>query len=191
MSPRAGLDIGRVLEVAAQIADGHGLDEVTLAGLAKELQVRSPSLYNHFDGLPDLRRRLAIYGMKKLHDAMAAAADGRTQDEAVYAVAKAYVDFARRHPGLYDALVRAADWADPETQQAAARPVQLMVRIVAAYGLEGDDAVHAVRGLRSVFHGFASLEKSGNYNMPVDPEDSLRFLIDIFLWGLRAMAEMK
>ena len=188
---RMGLNLERILQAAAEIADSHGLDEVTLALLAKKLNVRSPSLYNHIEGLPWLRQQLACYGIKKLNSILTFAAVGRSQDEAVHAIAKAYVDFVREHPGLYDATVRTPEWSDPETQKVAGETVELLARVFQAYGLEGDDAVHVVRGLRSMVHGFASLEQTGNFNIPIDANVSLRILIDFFLEGIRSAAAKK
>ena len=51
MSPRAGLDTRMIVIRAAEIADEQGIEEVTLAALAAKLGVRSPSLYNHVNGL--------------------------------------------------------------------------------------------------------------------------------------------
>jgi AcrR family transcriptional regulator len=187
MSPRAGLDLGTILHTAAEIADTAGLDEVTLTMLARKLKVRSPSLYNHIDGLPGLRKKLALYGMKWLNDTMKLAAVGRSQDDAVHAMASAYAAFVRAHPGLYDATMRAPDWQDAEIQQAGGDSVDLVVRVLQAYGLQGDAAVHTVRGMHSLLHGFASLERSRAFNMPIDSDVSLRMLIDTYLAGIRAI----
>src|SRR5215472_13481724 len=62
MPGRAGLDTATVVRAAAELADASGLDSLTLAGLAEHLGVRVPSLYNHVEGLPGLRRSLALYG---------------------------------------------------------------------------------------------------------------------------------
>jgi hypothetical protein len=35
--------------------------------------------------------------------------------------------------------------------------------VLAAYELSGPDAIHAARGLRSVVHGFATLEASDGF----------------------------
>lgn len=188
---RVKLDMQIILQTASEIADTEGLDEVTLASLSKKLGIRSPSLYNHVDGLPGLRHQLAMHGMKRLNEAMTYAAVGRSQDDAVHAIAKAYITFAREHPGLYDALVRTPDWQHEETQKIAAQPVELLVRVLSAYGLEGDAAVHTVRGLHSLLHGFASLEQTGNFNIPIDPDYSLQLLIDFFLKGIRSYGESK
>ncbi len=55
MARSVGIDRARVVEVAAELADANGLDQLTLAQVAARLGVRLPSLYNHVDGLPGLR----------------------------------------------------------------------------------------------------------------------------------------
>lgn len=183
--PRMKLDVQMIIQAAADIADKEGLNEVTLASLSKKLGIRSPSLYNHVDGLNGVRHKLALYGMNQLNEALTYAAIGRSQDEAIYEIAQAYIRFAREHPGLYDALVRMPDWNHEETNKVARVPVDLLVRVLQAYGLVGDAAIHTVRGLHSLLHGFASLEQTGNFNIPIDPDYSLQLLIDFFLKGIR------
>src|SRR5690606_31675869 len=82
MSPRIGLDLPAVLRAAAELADQRGIDSVTLASLSRKLSIRPPSLYNHVDGLGDLRKKLAVYGLRQLHDALSRAAVGRSGDDA-------------------------------------------------------------------------------------------------------------
>ncbi len=107
MSPRMGLDLPAILQAATEIADQQGLENVSLAGLANKLDVRSPSLYNHVNGLPGLRKKMAVYGIGLLTADMRHAAVGRSGDEALRAIARAYVSFVRKHPGLYEATLRA------------------------------------------------------------------------------------
>lgn len=58
MTPRPGLDLDTILQATTKMADTQGIDEVTLASLAKTLNIRPPSLYNHINGLPALRKSL-------------------------------------------------------------------------------------------------------------------------------------
>jgi hypothetical protein len=53
------------------------------------------------------------------------------------------------------------------------------------YGLTGEDAVHAVRVLRSAMHGFVSLELMGGFGLPLNLDESFRRLIQMFIDGLR------
>jgi hypothetical protein len=49
----------------------------------------------------------------------------------------------------------------------------------------GDDAVHAVRGLRALVHGFVTLETAGGFGFPLDRDESFRRLLATFAAGLR------
>ncbi|WP_028551482.1 TetR/AcrR family transcriptional regulator [Paenibacillus sp. UNC451MF] len=189
MSPRNGLDLHTVLQAAAEMADSQGLDEITLASLAQKLDIKSPSLYNHVNGLPGLRKKLAVYGLDQLLDVMTRAAVGQSGAAAVHAISEAYISFARTHPGLYDATLRAPDAADTEIQKVGGDIVDLAVRVLHAYDLKGDAAIHVVRGLRSLLHGFASLEQRGGFGLLLDLDVSFRLLIDTFLAGIEAMKQ--
>ena len=182
--PKIGLDISFIIEAAGEIADQHGVQEVTLASLAKKLGIRPPSLYNHFDGLTGLRKKLAIYGIDKLYEVMADAAIGVSGTEAVIAVSQAYVNFARKHPGIYEATLLAPDPEDVDVQRAGAKIVDLSVRVLQAYHLEGEQDLHAVRGLRSILHGFSALEQKGGFKMALDLNESLLIILKAFLAGI-------
>jgi hypothetical protein len=74
---------------------------------------------------------------------------------------------------------------DEDVQLAGSKVVEITVRILQAYRLEGDTALHAVRGLRSILHGFSSLEKSGGFKMALDLDESLEIIIKAFIIGIR------
>jgi AcrR family transcriptional regulator len=184
--PRAGLDPDAVVGAAAALADAEGLDAVTLARLASDLGVRSPSLYAHIGGLDDLRRRLAARGARELAAALQAAAAGRAAGDALLAIAHAYRDYARRHPGLYAAIQPAPNPDDPDAVAAAGQVVGVVVAVLRGYGIEGDDAIHATRIIRSALHGFVSLEAAGGFGLPVDLDDTFARLVATLDRGLSA-----
>ncbi|MFD2612648.1 TetR/AcrR family transcriptional regulator [Paenibacillus gansuensis] len=188
MSPRIGLDPESVLAAAAELADEQGFEAVTLATLAQKLSIRPPSLYNHIQGLPDLRVKLAVYGIDRLHTALEEAIQGREGDEAVFALSEAYITFARRHPGLYAASQRHHNRKETGIQLAAERTFQLVGSVLKeAYGLKGDTAIHAMRGLRSVLHGFASLEREGGFGIGLSVDESLKVITAAFIAGMRTL----
>jgi AcrR family transcriptional regulator len=178
--PRAGLAADRVVEAAAAIADAEGLDALTLARLAAELGVQSPSLYAHVAGLPDLRRRLAARGARELAQTLGAAAAGRAAGDALAGIAAAYRDYAREHPGTYTAAQRAGD-LDPAD---GAPVVEVVLAVLRGYGLEGDDAVHAARIVRSALHGFAALETGEGFGIPLDLDETFARLVTVLDQGL-------
>ncbi|MGF7089053.1 AcrR family transcriptional regulator [Kroppenstedtia sanguinis] len=166
------------------MADAQGLDAVSLASLARELGVRSPSLYNHVEGLPDLRIQLAVHGYRCLHRAMTEAVVGRAGDDALHRMGDAYLTFAREHPGLYEATFR-SDPRDTSVKEAGSPIVDLILQVLEVYDLDEETALHVVRGLRSILHGFTSLEQVGGFRLPLDLDVSFHLLIDAYLTGVR------
>ncbi len=187
--PRIGLDLPTLLQTATDIADELGLEAVTLASVAQKLQIRSPSLYNHVNGLPDLRRHLAFRGLALLKERFDRALEGKSGDDAVRAFSQAYLSFAREHPGLYEAIQRAPEPDDDALKQAMGEIVGYAVRALEGYGLRGDPAIHAVRAIRSLLHGFASLERQGGFGMPLDLDVTFRLMVETFLAGVKAMKD--
>lgn len=180
MALRAGLDRATVVRAAAELADEEGLDALTLGSLARRLGVRTPSLYNHVAGLPGLRRDLALLGIRELGRRLGRAAIGTSGDAAISALAMAYRDFARERPGLYTAALHAPDPADRELGTAAQEVVEIILAVLAPYGLHDDAAIHAVRALRSLAHGFVSLEAAGGFGIPLDLDESFQRLIGMY-----------
>ena len=183
--PRAGLSAAAVVRAAAALADADGLEALTLARIAASVGVRTPSLYNHVGGLDDVRRRIALAALRELGDALRDAAVGRAGDDALTAMAHAYRTYARAHPGRYAATQRAPATADADLTDAARGAVDVLLAILRGYGLEGDDAIHAARGVRSALHGFVALETGGGFGIPVDLDESFDRMIAALARGVR------
>jgi AcrR family transcriptional regulator len=191
MRPRAGLDRATVVRAAAvrldkAMAEGKaGAEGLTLKALADDLGVKPPSLFNHVDGMDDLRRELTLLCLRECYVIFARATIGKAAEDAVWALADAYRDFVHRRPGLYSAMQWPSDPGDAEVQEASRELIGLVIAVLSDFGLQGDDALHAVRGLRSIVHGFASLEMAGGFGLPLDCDESYRRLIDFFIVYLR------
>jgi AcrR family transcriptional regulator len=165
------------------MADDAG-GEVTFAALARHFGVRAPSLYNHVAGQDGLRRELALLGMHELGQRITQAAIGRSGDEAVIAIAHAYRRFALERPGLYAASIHAPDPDDDELTAASDAIVSVLVTIMATYDLHRDDAIHAIRGLRALMHGFVALEVAGGFGIPLNLDESFDRAVRAVIAGL-------
>ena len=185
--PRVGLDSEVVVETAAALADARGLQALTLAALADRLGIRAPSLYAHVTGMEDLRNRLAAYGSVQLTAALSHAVAGRAGADALRALADTYRAYAHEHPGTYAAIQRAPD--DPASPHgyAAAELVAVIVAALSGYGLQGDDAIHAVRIVRATLHGFVTLEQIGGFAMDVAVDESYARAVRILDHALAAL----
>ena len=184
--PRAGLTPQRVVEEAGAVADAAGLDRLTLAAVAERFGVAIPSLYKHVRGLDGLRRDLAVLAVRELTAVLSRAAVGRAGRDALHAMADAYRAYATAHPGRYAASVRAPDPGDSEHLAAAADALDIFFAVLAGYGVRGDDAIDAIRGLRAAMHGFVTLEAGGGFGMPHSVDASYHRLVDALDTALTA-----
>ena len=189
MARSVGIDRAGVVSAAAELADARGLEALTLAAVAEQLRVRLPSLYNHVDGLGGLRRELAHLGARELAERLRSAAVGVAGESALLALANAYRAYILEHPGRYAATVRSPDEDDHELQRLARSLIDTFRAVLASYGFEGDDAIHAIRGLRSVVHGFAALELAGGFGLRLDRDESFGRLLRAYLAGLAQSVE--
>jgi AcrR family transcriptional regulator len=175
--PRAGLTETRVIEEAERILDEVGLTSLTLAALAKRLKVRQPSLYKHIAGMDGLQRSIALRAKNELAGVLGRAAVGRARGDAIVSMSHAYRAWALEHPGRYATTQRAPVPGDVEDETATANVVRIAFDVMAGYELRDDDAVDAIRALRSALHGFVLLEAGNGFGMPVDVDRSFDRLV--------------
>jgi AcrR family transcriptional regulator len=183
---RRGLTREGVIDAAGTLADREGLEHLTLARLAAQLGVRSPSLYNHANGLADVRAALAAASLRDVHAAVQSAVAGRSGEEAVLAAATAYRRYAREHPGRYAAIQRAPADGSEEVEPAAA-VIELFQRVLEPWAMSPDEAIHAIRALRSAMHGFVELERIGGFGIDLSTDESYDRLVRTLVAGFGTM----
>ena len=123
-----------------------------------------------------------------LADAFADAAIGKAGADAVVALAQAFRAYIKANPGLYLAGQDVTDLTagdDAALRAAMDRSVRIVAAVMASFGLEGDDALHAVRALRATVHGFATLEIAGGFGLPLDCDESFRRLVQVLILGMQ------
>lgn len=169
---------------AAALADERGLDFVTLANLAERLNVRAPSLYNHIESVDELQHQLSLFALQALGDEIARAAIGRSGAAGLITIANAYRAFAKQHPGMYAATLRSLRPDDVARRNIADHTLDVLRAVLAPFHLDDDRSVHAMRGFRSLVHGFVSLEAMHEFGLPQNIEESFQFVIRSLLAGL-------
>ena len=160
--PRAGLTSASVTEAGADLVDEMGFDQLSMGLLADRLGVRTPSLYKHVANQAELAHSIAVLAMTELADAIGDAIQGRAGKDALVAGATAMRTFAREHPGRY-AAGNAAQLNGPDDPLLAAsrRVMGSWGAMLHGYHLEPSQEIHALRMLRSMLHGFLTLESGG------------------------------
>lgn len=178
-----------ILRVSRDIVNREGYDALTLARVANVLKIKTPSLYNHLSGLDDLRKELALDALRKLNKRVTQSAVGRSGDEALKAIGFAFIHFMKENPGLYGATLIALDLQDPDIERESSAIVSIILKVLEPYHFGKEKAIHLVRGLRALAHGFSTLEHQGGFQIKVPLEDSISIAFDTFIKGMMTMNE--
>jgi AcrR family transcriptional regulator len=185
--PRAGLAPVSVTEAGAALADEVGFAGLSMGLLAERLGVKTPSLYKHVDGLADLAHRIAVLSATELGDAIRDATQGRAGSAALAAAAQAMRTYVKQHPGRY-AAANAARSSGPDDPLAGAstRLLASLSAVLRGYDLDPGQEIHALRTLRSMLHGFATLEVDGGFRFDTDVNESFDWMINLIDQGLQS-----
>lgn len=190
MSTKRGLDTQTILNAAADLAEEKGLENVSLLQVAEKLGVKSPSLYNHLSGLQELSLGIARLALARLGETICNAAVGRSKDDALMEIARAYRRFAKENPELYKAILRFPAYEDSNIQEAGHAIVRILYQVMEPYHFSKEGTIHFVRGFRSALHGFVSLEEAGFFqDAEADADESFERLISRLISTLNTVEE--
>ncbi|MFC4531555.1 TetR/AcrR family transcriptional regulator [Sphaerisporangium dianthi] len=181
---RAGLSPDAVVDIALRIIDEEGTAAVTLSAVAARAGVATPSLYKHVRNLAELNDLVTVRVMDELADRLREALLGRSGDQALRALMDAYRAYVVANPGRYAAMIQTAPPEGSARAKAGETLVEILLAALRGYGLEGADAIHAVRCLRAAAHGFAVLESADGFGLPVGLDDTYDLLIHMITAGL-------
>jgi len=160
-----------LLKAAERVLERGGLQGLTLRAVAREAGVSHAAPTHHFDDLTGLVSELAAIGFRQFNAAMAAAdSSGPSMLEKAMARAKAYVAYARAHPGMYGLMFRTErlDMTRPALHEAAHASFAGLAGAIgasrhehiAAEALSLDQAAAIARAW-SLVHGFTMLLLDG------------------------------
>ena len=172
------LDRESVLEVAWDLANREGIENVSIKRIADELEIRSPSLYNHIKDLSDVMSEVAARTANLFADSlekiMADAEPVKNSKEGLRKFILGYKNFAHRHKGVYHLLVSAPS----ENEKPRLASERILKGCLTALSLKvlNSEAIHQIRILRSVLHGFVSLERGNGFGLPESVDESFQIL---------------
>ena len=174
-----------IVTTARRLAEAEGWDAVTTRRLSTEIEYSQPVLYKHFAGMDQIAEAVALDGFGEFVDAIR---DARSQPgtavEALTRVARAYLDFAREHPALYDAMFTRATTlhfaAEDTPAQLAAAFTELRIGIAAI--ADGHDADTLTEVFWAGLHGLVTLTRAGRLRAGYE-SDHIGLLVDRFTGG--------
>jgi AcrR family transcriptional regulator len=147
---RAGLDVEAVLEEARTLSQREGIEQLTMRRLAERLGVAPNSLYSHFADKSAL--------LEALMDSLLADVEVPVVDRADWREALLELMRSTRHFLLANADLIPQFLSRPRRGPNAIRLGEATLTLLAQAGLEGVEAVDALRILLVYTFGFAAQE---------------------------------
>jgi hypothetical protein len=116
-----------------------------------------------------------------------AALDNKSGREALVGMAEMYRQFAGDHPGIYPLILRAPAPDEEEFAAITSKSLNTIMLVFSSFGITGDEALHGIRGFRSLLHGFISLEQVGGFGLPLDLDESYALLTNMIIDGFETL----
>ncbi len=184
-----------LVEAALMLIETKGPTGFTLSEAAKQAGVTPAAVYRHFEGREDLIAEAARQGYEIFADLMQFAYDkGQPSALAAFeATGRAYLAFARKHPGHYIAMVESGISVDRTPELAAishrARGVLERAARELSQHIPADKRPPASMFSAHIWalsHGVVELfaRNSPGTQSPFPPEDLLETGIGIYLRGI-------
>ncbi|MGX9791820.1 TetR/AcrR family transcriptional regulator [Mycobacterium sp. MMS18-G62] len=171
-----------IVTTARKLAEAEGWDAVTTRRLSSEIEYSQPVLYKHFSGMEHIADAVAIDGFGELAEAIQAArSSAGAATDTLTRIARAYLDFARDNPAVYDAMftrattLRFAAQDTPPQLKAAFAELRHAVGVVA----DEQDADALTELFWAALHGLVALTRAGRLRPGYDSE-RLQLLVDEF-----------
>lgn len=181
MVQKRNLTKEKIVQTAFLLADEIGLNQITFQKIAKKLNIKYPSLYNHFTNIEDLKSKMTIYFLNNLNSELMKRLIGKSGENAIREFAYVYIEFARKNKSGYMLYMNI-----PSTENAEVTPLlnetnAIIHKILDFYIKDNTFVIHKSRALKSLLHGFVSLSSHGYFQTPVNIEESFQLMINDFI----------
>ena len=186
---RIGMDANTIISRATQMANQMGMENMTLKMLADDLGVKTPSLYNHIDGLEDLKMQLMIYGWKQMEERIIQSVIGISGYDAIKAGCYAFYEYATENPGIFNAMLWYNKSQNAETMEATSGVFSVLFKITSSLNISEENCNHIIRTLRGFLEGFSLLVNNGAFGNPISISDSFELSVNVLVEGIKTLEE--
>jgi hypothetical protein len=138
--------------------------------LSDDIGFTQPVLYSHFaGGKADIVLAVALEGFVQMANEVDAAVGALKGAPAVRAAAKAYLEFARLQPAVYEAMFSLPIGVEFGTESTGPEQRAAFSALLAVFG-DGDDAGVVTEVFWSTLHGVSTLDAAGR--LPYDAREA-------------------
>ena len=159
--------------------------------ISDELNVKSPSLYNHISSLDDVKNKLMVYGWKQLENKMIDSAVGVTGYEALNNMSNVFYDYATNNKGIFTAMLWYNKYESDEKQNATTRLFNMLFKIMKSLNITDENINHIIRTLRGFLEGFSLLVNNNAFGNQISIKESFDLSLEIIMNGIKSLEGVK
>ena len=176
-----------IITTSAGLSNEVGLNNLSLKMIAEELNIKSPSLYNHISSLDEIKEKLMIYGWKELGEKATESAVGVAGYEALRNMCYAFYDYATSNKGVFTAMLWYNKFESKEKNEATTKLFSLLFRVLQPLNISNNNIEHIIRTLRGFLEGFVLLVNNNAFGNPISIKESFDLSLDIIFNGMKSL----
>ncbi len=178
-----------IIETSARLANEVGLENLSLKMIAKELGIKSPSLYNHFASLNDIKLEIMNYGWRNVGEKMIDSISGVTGYEALRNMCRTYYEYAIENKGVFTAMLWYNMYDNEENFDATKRLHEIIFQIMRPLNISEENIKHSVRLTRGFLEGFSLLVNNEAFGDSLSIDESFDLSMEILIHGVKSLEE--
>ncbi len=178
MIKKRNLTKEKIITTVLILAQEIGLHHVSFPRIAERLEIKPPSLYNHFKNMDDVKVATAIYLYKELNTQLEAAIEKKKGAEAIQLYAHVYRDFAYENYAVYELLNWMPSPRNNDLLTVARESLHIIKDLIAEQVSNQKRLLIMSRIFRSQLHGFITLKQLGYFQKAeVSDEETFETMI--------------
>lgn len=189
MIQKRNLTKEKIIETTFLLADEIGLNQISFQKIAEKLNIKYPSLYNHYENIEDLKIKMTIYFLSNLNSELMKRLIGKSGENAIREFSDVYREFAVENKSGYRLYMNIPSTENEEVKRLSKEINNIIHKILEFYNKDNEFITHKSRALRSLLHGFVSLSSHGYFQTSVDIEESFKLMIDDFIYNISISIE--
>lgn len=168
-----------VVQAALYCLEQEGENSLGINRVARELNIKPPSIYNHISSNEELRIAVAIEGWKKLYATLNSENLPKMEkEESIKVLLHTLRRFAHENKNLYLVISSTTiEQTRPDFLEISTQFFELFNDILSKFEISQELQIHVIRWLRSMAHGFILLELKKQFELPTNIEESYEFII--------------
>ena len=180
-----------IIKTCETLSNRVGLNNLSLKMIAEELNIKPPSLYNHFTSLKEIKNELMIYGWKQLENEMINATIGVSGYDALKSMCNAFYYYTTSNKGVFEAMLWYNKYDNEKTRSATKRLYEVMLKVADSLNISEETTRHVIRTIRSFLEGFALLVNNNSFGNPISIKKSFDISLEIIVNGIKSLENKK